>query len=266
MEGLLEAILLGVVQGIAEFLPISSSGHLVICQALFDRWLVDSGSAGKLELNVALHLGTLLSILVVYRSDVRRALQRFWLCAAIVVATVPAAIAGVLWKDALESAFDSPLTAGGALLVTALMLVIGHRFERDRDALEQVSLVQALSVGLLQAVALVPGISRSGSTIAAGLVVGLRRDAAASFSFLIAIPVIAGAAALTVWDALEQSEPTVSLAPLAAGAATSFLIGIAALRWLLRLVSQRRLHWFAYYCAAVGSATIVWQLAERWNG
>lgn len=259
----LEAIVLGVVQGLAEFLPISSSGHLVILGEILRGVTgrsVDPES--NLQMNVALHVGTLLSILWVYRADLPGLLNRRSLCAGIAVATLPLVVVALTpLKDHVESLFASPLSAGIALLITAALLVVGQRLERVRHELDQVPAAVALLIGLLQATALIPGISRSGSTIAGGMLAGLRREASATFSFLIAIPAISGAAVLTAKDAWDGTGGAHSTGALLVGILVSFIVGLSALRWLLRMVSQRRLHWFAWYCAAAGSATVLWQLA-----
>lgn len=257
----LEAVFLGIVQGIAEFLPISSSGHLVIVGAILQQFREESTSRGEaLELNVALHFGTLLSILVVYRHDLLALLKRPNVCLAVVLASVPAGVVGLTLKDQLESTFEAPLYAGCGLLITSALLIAGQRLERNDRPLEEVTLGNAITVGLFQALALLPGISRSGSTIAAGLMCGLQRPAAAAFSFFMAIPVIGGATLLTAKDVLEGQGSGVALAPLAAGAFVSFVVGLLTLTWLIRLISRGKLYWFAGYTAIVGLATIVWQL------
>ncbi|MEX0701933.1 MAG: undecaprenyl-diphosphate phosphatase [Planctomycetales bacterium] len=260
----LQALVLGIVQGIAEFLPISSSGHLVICGAMWQKLAGSSASAQKdLALNVALHVGTLFSILWVYRRDLWALAKNARLCLAVAVATVPAAVVGLAFEDRLAGAFATPLVAGFGLLVTAALLVLGQRLDRGDRPLEQISALEALAIGAFQAIALLPGISRSGSTISGGMFTGLKRDAAATFSFFIAIPAIGGAAALTFRDVVVQGTMPENPGPLLLGAATSFLVGVVALRGLLRVISQRKLHWFAAYCVAAGAATIAWQLAER---
>lgn len=288
-------LVLAIIQGIAEFLPISSSGHLVILGQLLEK---ASGTgfreSDNLLLNVTLHFGTLLSILVVCRHQLRLTLARPKLMAAIVVATIPAAVIGLSFKKHLESAFSTPLLAGCCLLVTAAFLAIGQRLSSNERPLEALRFRDAWIVGAFQAIALLPGVSRSGSTIAGGLLSGLTREAAAAFSFLIAIPAIGGATLLTAIDAWKASpatmpaetkmsestrdgrgESTAGEAPvsalppaarltpalLTAGAAVSFIVGIAALKGLLALISRRKLHWFAWYCAVAGTATIVWQLS-----
>jgi undecaprenyl-diphosphatase len=261
---LVEVIILGVVQGISEFLPISSSGHLVIVDELMRQISGRSVSAeGSLQMNIALHVGTLLSILVVYRTDLLKLLWQPRLCGAIVLATLPVVVVGFTLKDHIEHAFQTPLAAGCGLLATAGFLLAGQRFERNSFPLENFPLRCALAVGLFQAIAIMPGISRSGSTIAGGLLSGLRRDAATTFSFFIAIPAISGAAVLMAKDLLKADAGAESPAALLIGAIVAFLVGIVALRTLLRIISQRRLHWFAYYCLTVAVLTISWQLLAR---
>jgi undecaprenyl-diphosphatase len=248
----LEAFLLGIVQGIAEFLPISSSGHLVILQTL----LGTAAEGERLELNIALHVGTLGSILVVFRRQVRDLLFQPRLIGALFVATLPLVVVGLTLKDQVETLFGSPLAAGCGLCVTGLLLAGAHRVREGDTALEGISGARALVVGLFQAIAVFPGVSRSGTTITAGLGAGLDRKSAAEFSFLIAIPAIAGAAVLPLWDLVREGGSRVHVGPLLFGAFTSFLVGLVALRWLLGIVARRRLHWFSLYCLVVGAAAI----------
>lgn len=260
------ALLLGVVQGIAEFLPISSSGHLVLGEALLRWWHGGtSGSgvpSGGLLLNVALHLATLLAILVVYRKEVWLLRRRGRLLLMILVASIPAAVVGLSLKDWFEAAFQTPQIAGMGLLVTSVLLLLGQRREKSRDSLQDVTWQQALFVGTFQAAALIPGISRSGSTIAAGLMAGLRRDAATTFSFLLAIPAIGGAAlleapALFAGAASAGAAATPNWRALLVGMTAAFLLGLACLWWLIGLVNRGRLGLFAYYTAAVGITTLL---------
>jgi len=258
----LEAIVLGVVQGIAEFLPISSSGHLVIISELMQqlgRSPVDP--AGNLRMNVALHVGTLFSIVCVYYTDLLKLFRQPRLMLAIATATVPVVVVGLMLKDRFEAVYQTPMFVGCSLLVTAALLVVGQRLEQNKFSLDEISTARALVIGLFQALALIPGISRSGSTIAAGLLVGFRREAAATFSFFIAIPAILGAAVLTVAD-LNNSPLNAdsSAGVLLVAMLTAFAIGWVALRLLLNFVSQGKLHWFAIYCALAGVATIGWQM------
>ncbi len=267
LESYIKAIILGAVQGIAEFLPISSSGHLVIAEELlkFD-------THGNLLFDVMLHLGTLASILIVYRQDIWKVLHSRKLCMAVVVGTLPAVVVGLSLKEFFESAFGNPLLVGCCLLITAALLIAGQRGERGLHQLEAINLKQAFCIGLFQAFAILPGVSRSGSTIVGGLLLGLERQSAATFSFLLAIPAIAGAGVLTAFDAWQESAAASSTAssgfsidwgPVLAGTLVAFVVGWMALRTLIRLITQRRLHWFAGYCLCAGLATITWQLMLR---
>lgn len=249
----LTAILLGLIQGVAEFLPISSSGHLVIAEELL------GGTYDNLELNVALHFGTLLSILVVYRHRLLPVLRSGRMLTSIVVATLPVVVVGFTLKPQIEALFETPMVVGFAFCVTALLMALTSRVERGERSLEEMTWRDALVVGLFQAIAPVPGISRSGSTIFGGLSAGLRRDAAADFSFFIAVPALGGATVLMLKDLLEVGGTDMAAGPLLAGTLISFLVGIAALKLLLWMVVSRRLHWFAWYCGTAGVATILWQ-------
>lgn len=256
------AVILGIIQGLAEFLPISSSGHLVIADALLREFGNLSTPKSGVTMEVALHFGTLLSILVVYRHDLWQLLNRRRLILMIVLATIPVGIAGIALKSALEQLFQEPIIAGFALLATAGLLLIGQKLQYpDPVELDKINLRQTLTIGLFQAIAIVPGISRSGSTIAAGMASGLSRESAARFSFLIAIPAIGGATVLQLTKLLTGEEQ-VSGSPLALtlGTLAAFIVGLLALRWMIRLVVADRLHYFALYCLLAGGCTIVWQL------
>ncbi len=247
----LQVVFLGIVQGIAEFLPISSSGHLVLVEALFGM------HHESLALNVALHVGTLLSISLVYRHQILALLHQPRLLLAIVVATIPIVIVGLCLHDELKQTFSSPLIAGCCLLVTASLLWSTQRIDRGEKSLEEISLRDALIVGLFQTIAPLPGISRSGVTIVGGLVAGLSRRTAADFSFLIALPAIGGAATLESLEMLQTGTNSRELWQMAIGAGVAFVVGVVALRWLLSVVAARKLHLFAGYCAVVGTLAII---------
>lgn len=258
---IVQAIILGIVQGIGEFLPISSSGHLVIVGELLGQITGTSGdNSEKLLLNVTLHAGTLFSILVVYRNEVWKLRLQPRVCILIVLASIPAAALGILFKDVFVQVFETPLVAGIALFVTAGLLLAGHRLESNELDYDRLSPGGAFIIGVCQAAALIPGISRSGSTISGGLVLGLKREAAAAFSFLMAIPAIGGAALLEGVDVLTGEIVLKEPAALMAGGITAFLVGLITLRWLVALIARGRLYWFAWYCVAAGTATVVWQL------
>lgn len=250
----LETLFLGIVQGITEFLPISSDGHLAIFQALLGKPL------DSIQLTIALHLGTLASILVIYAKD----LPIFWtrprILLATIVATLPLIPMGLFVKDQIEAAFNQPIWAGAGLLFTALLLSLIPRVERGARPLEEITCRDALLIGLFQALAPFPGVSRSGSTIFAGLLSGLSREAAANFSFLIAIPAISGATVLYGRKIFLEGAGNLAIGPMLLGVVVSFLVGLAALKLLLRLVVRRKLAVFAWYCAVLGISTIIWQL------
>lgn len=259
MNEYVQILILAVVQGVAEFLPISSSGHLVITEQLLGALGDGEGIARGMDVEVFLHIGTLGSILMVYWRDLWALRFDARLCLIILVATIPAGAAGVLLKDWFERAFDAPIIAGFGLLLTAALLTIAQRFERSRFELKGIPWLSAIVIGCFQAVALVPGISRSGSTISGGLLTGLERASATRFSFLLAIPVTAGAILLTVLKKVVR-DPTLSVGvgPLCLGIAVSFVVGWISLEVLIRLVIRGKLHWFAIYCTLAGCATIAW--------
>ncbi|HTI51032.1 MAG TPA: undecaprenyl-diphosphate phosphatase [Planctomycetaceae bacterium] len=281
MSEYLKVILLAVIQGIAEFLPISSSGHLVVFGTLFEKWIggptADAGENALL--NVALHLGTLGSILVVYRHDLRRLLSDYRLCAWIVLATIPAGLIGALFKKKLEATFEQPLLVACGWTMTAAALWFGQKVGRNQRELSTMTARDAAVVGLFQAMSLiVRGFSRSGSTIAGGLFLGFTRESAARFSFLIAIPAIAGAGVLEVGPLLlyaltgiGKSERAVNLSrddvgAMLLGAVVSFLVGWAVLQWLLRIIVRRGVGIFAVYCLIVATITFVWQAWAHFGG
>ena len=261
-----EIILLAVVQGITEFLPISSDGHLAVVNALLAAR--GRGAAPDLlETTIVLHLGTLASVLVFYRRDVWRVLTRDRRALLpIVVATIPAVVVGLgiekgLPDSASKPLLESPLLAGFGFLVTAAALwFLGRRREGALDY-PDTPLGRALAIGGAQAAAILPGVSRSGLTISSGVALGLRRESAAAFSFLMAIPAIGGAGLLKIIDVVEKGKPSTPLPTLALGFVISMLVGLAALWVLLRMLRRGRLELFVYYLVPLGIAVIVWQLA-----
>jgi undecaprenyl-diphosphatase len=266
MNDYVRVMILAVVQGIAEFLPISSSGHLVIIDELLRHGATVKDEA--MTLNIVLHIGTLGSILVVYFDRLKRVLlESDWrLCAAIVIASIPAGVIGICFKKKLEPMFESALVAGCGLLVTATLLILSQRVPSGQFSERKLPWSIAFIVGCFQAVALVPGISRSGSTISGGLLSGMQRESAGTFSFLIAIPAVGGAALLDSVKLFRPSEAGPEGIPAGAlimGMVISFLVGIVALRLLLQLISRQRLHYFGYYCLLVGSATVAWKLLSH---
>ncbi len=260
----LEIVILAIVQGLTEFLPISSSGHLVVGQALFERF--GSPMPDRLQVNVVLHMGTLAAILIFYQRRIRELFSRDRRVIGLLAAgSLPAAVAGlVIEKTALgdmaKLALENALLAGFMFPVTGAMLLWTMRRKTGETTCSELGYGRALIIGLFQALAILPGISRSGATIVAGLGVGLRRDEAATFSFLLAIPVIGGAGVLQIVDLMRDGAGGVGFGPLALGTAVSFAVGLAALWWLVKWVQQGRLHLFAWWVIPLGVAVIVWQL------
>lgn len=273
---LLQAILLGVVQGIGEFLPISSSGHLVVITELLKRYFGVAVAEDTTAMVIALHVGTLFSILVVYRHELITIWRRPRLVLLVILGTIPAAVVGLTLKSKLEATFHSPLLVGCGWLLTAITLTISQRLERGTKSVDTLHPWSALVIGMFQMLSVViRGFSRSGSTISGGLLCGLKRESAAEFSFLLAIPAIGGAALVESRHALMSllrgtpvSDPTKSIAagdvvPMLVGTLVSFVVGVLVLKVLLRLISRGKLYWFAIYCAVIGVTTIIWQIAEH---
>ncbi len=276
--GLAQAILLGCVQGLTEFLPVSSSAHLVAAQSLLGI------SAPGISVEVAAHVGTLLAILAVFlrplakvagdgvkgaamylrgkeTRTVRADAPLFFTAVAIVIGSVPAVLAGVLFEQGVERVFSS-LTASGALLCVTGLVLLASRWAPVPKA-DEVGPVRGFFVGLAQACALLPGISRSGATIVTGCFLGVERAAAARFSFMLAAPAIAGAALWKLGEGLSRTGAATDVpagpgpAALAATATVSAVVGAACLLLLLRIVQRGRLHWFAAYCLPAGAAMAV---------
>ncbi len=269
------AILLGCLQGATEFLPVSSSAHLVAAQVL-----LGAGEPG-IYLEVSVHFGTLLAILAVFGREVARiaaeGVQGAWLwlrgagpeelrrrtprlstAVAVLVGVLPATCAGALLTAQVEAAFESVTAAGAFLMVTGMILLAGRAAGPGRA--KEPGAARGLLVGIAQALALLPGISRSGSTIVAGRLLGLKRAAAARFSFVLAVPALLGAAGWTLVRGSAGGElPPVPV--LAAAAAAAGLVGTLCLLALLRAVHRGRLHWFAAYCLPAGAAMLVAGLA-----
>jgi len=248
-----QVLILATVQGIAEFLPISSSGHLVLVADLLG---VDPEQFDLVELNIALHAGTLGSILVVYRRPIYQiAVRTPGLMIALIVATIPAVIAALGLKVlGIDEVLQSSLMTACGLLATGTVLLASRQLNSGETSFESTRLTHAWWIGCAQAMAILPGISRSGSTICAGQFLGLSREAAATFSFMMAIPAILGAVVLEIVKSLAEPSMVDStpFGVLAFGAAVSFGVGWLALKLLLAVVQTGRLHWFALWCFVVG--------------
>ncbi len=258
MITLAQAIFLGALQGITEFLPISSSGHLVVAQQLFG-WRSENGII--MAFDVALHVGTLFAVIVIFWSDIKAMLTgRAWkLMGLLLIATIPAVLVGFSVKDMIEGIFHSAKVVGFAWLFTGTVLWLTKYAKEDAafaasDNLGRIGTLRSFLIGCAQAVAILPGISRSGSTIAAGLFLKLDRSSAARFAFLMAIPAIAGGAVLDIKDI--AAFPREGLPQLIAGTLTSFIVAYFSIKWLLSIIKNGKLWWFGIYCWCAGAITL----------
>jgi undecaprenyl-diphosphatase len=256
-----QVAVLAVVQGITEFLPVSSDGHLAIVEPLI--WSGSAPRPNSMDLTIVLHLGTLLSILVYYRERIFRLLGEdlrvLWL---MVLGTIPAVALVLTAKLALDEVFEpilkSTLLAGFMLPVSGGALLLAQWHGGGKRAYRELKARDSLLIGIAQAAAILPGLSRSGSTISAGLLLGLSRSAAATYSFLLAIPALAGAGVYEAFKMLRHGEElSTSPANLLIGAAVSFAVGLAAIGVLTRVLERGRLHFFAWYCIGLGGVVVV---------
>ena len=250
---LLDAIILGAIQGITEFLPISSSGHLVLGQALLG--IVLPGN----EFEVITHLGTLLSVFCIFWTDIIKLFtgirdiktQKYILY--LTVATIPAVVVGLTSKSFISVLFESIKMVSISLIFTGLILFLSQKLIQR---FETMTIKKGLLIGLSQAIAIIPGISRSGMTISMGLALGISGKEAAKFSFLLAIPSITGAGILTLMDT-SFSTITIPESSLIAAFLSSFIIGYLSLKWLFGLLESGKFHLFGYYCILIGILTLV---------
>ena len=253
------ALLLGIVQGLTEFLPVSSSGHLELT-----KWLLrdDSLAAESMLMTVTLHAATALATVVVFRKDIAEILGQLFrfewnegtkFSLLIIVSMIPAAVVGVLFDDLLTTLFDRQIVLVAFMLVlTGLLLFLADRAKRTDKA---VGWTSAVIIGLAQAVAILPGISRSGATISTSVLLGIDRERSARFSFLMVVPLILGKMAKDMMDG--EFTATTSAAELVIGFTAAFLTGIAACLWMIKLVKKAELKYFAYYCFTVAAIVLL---------
>lgn len=272
-----EGILLGLIQGLAEFLPISSSGHLAILQHIF-------GIEGDqvLTFAVLLHLGTLFSLIAVYYKELwdlilellatikdlltgkglrMQGNETRTMGVMIIVATIPTAIIGLLLNDFFSGLYNSLASIGVALILTGTVLWIVERLKPGNKSLENMKIRDALLVGIFQSIAIAPGISRSGATIVGSLSAGLNRPLAVKFAFLISIPSIIGAAVLEAPEALAHGIETSYILPILSGIIVAAVSGYIAIKTMIRLMSNKKLHIFSYYTWVVGALVLLYVVA-----
>lgn len=254
--GTFEGIILGIVQGLTEFLPVSSSGHLVIFQELLGI------STSGVTFEVMVHFATLLSVLFVFGNDVIRLTknalhrkQERHFVFMLILGIIPTGLMGVFLGDFFSSLYDSPLITGFMLLVTGCLLFTLSRIKPGPKNEETMTAVDALLISVAQGIAIIPGISRSGSTITAAIWRGLNRETAVRFSFLVSIPVILGATILELKNISAMSVAEFSGSVLA-GMIAAFLSGIIAIRFFIKLLAAGRFHYFAYYCWLAGLVVV----------
>ena len=273
---IIQGIIIGIVQGLTEFLPVSSSAHLVFIQNIL-------GVESSLAFDTFLHLGSLLAVLWFFRGDIIKMLKSWFLSLTdilngrfrqgfyedpykrlawyVILATIPVGIAGVLFEDSVEALFSGALYVPAFFLfVTGTILYLSQRMTSGNVNFHNVGAKESLVMGLGQACAILPGLSRSGTTIAAGLVIGLDKEFAAKFSFILSIPAILGAFLLQVKDI--GSAMDANFLPIVLGFIASFIAGYVAIKWVLDLIQKRSLDIFAYYCWAVGIIVFMGSIAH----
>ncbi len=273
----LEAIILGILQGLTEFLPVSSSGHLVLFQHLFGL------KEAELLFDVWVHLGTLVAVIIVFRREILKIISALLrlvsfggqkekilpkgesdpelkMAVLIGIGSIPTAILGLLFASIADRLYSSTLITGLMLMVTGLLLWLTRRAGSQTVSASSghLTTAKAFIIGIVQGLAIIPGISRSGSTISTGLLLGVDRETAARYSFLLSIPAIVGAGLLSFKDGFTRSDSVIWISLL--GAATAALVGYGALKSLLHMVKKGRLHVFAPYCWLVGILAILFSL------
>lgn len=260
---LLEAIILGIIQGLTEFLPVSSSGHLELAKALFGDTSVPQES---LTFTVVLHAATALSTIVIFRKEIVEILKGLFqfkwneemqFSVKIILSMIPAVVIGLAFEKELESFFGGKiLLVGFMLLVTAALLLLA---DKAKNTDKKVSFTNAIIIGISQAIAMLPGISRSGATISTSVLLGVDRTRAARFSFLMVVPLILGKVAKDILSGdinFQSSE----IVPLSAGFIAAFISGLLACTWMISLVKKSKLSYFSLYCAIVGLIAIGYSL------
>jgi len=263
---LVKAIILGLVQGLAEFLPVSSSGHLVLVAEFLN--FQDKG----ITFEVFLHFGTLLATFVAFRYEISKMLMApyyVWVKKStdaelneylrwdyyVIVASIPAAIVGLLFKDQIEAFFSSTLFVYAMLFVTGL-IVSSTRYLEERG--KKFNYSNSFVIGIAQAFAILPGISRSGSTIFSGMAFGISRDKVARFSFIMSLPAVMGAVVLKVSDVMQTQLTSDQVTNYIVGTFVAFVSGWLAIIWLLEVVKKGRLQWFGYYCLLISVLGLTW--------
>ena len=267
---IIQSIILGIIQGLTEFLPISSSGHLVLLP-FFVNW--DLPAKEMFVFDVLVQLGTLVAVIFYFRKELISIIGNFfkqlfagkpfathearmgWL---LIVATIPAGLAGLFLDDVVEQTFSSPLFTGIALLVTAALMLVAELVSKKIGDLKDINFLTALVMGVMQALAIFPGISRSGSTISGGMFRNLKREAAGKFSFLMSIPIMLAAGGFSTYKMVKEVPNLSGFLPImAVGFLTAMVVGYFSIRWLLKFLNKHSLTWFSLYCTLLGGTAIL---------
>ncbi len=255
-------LLLAILQGLTEFLPVSSSGHLVLMMAVLERF--GRSVTTPITVNVALHMGTLAATVGYFWERLRTIVQREWRTAALVLlASLPAVVVGFPLRKFLGETLEDPWVAAGGLIGTGFLLLIGSFLGRGNRRISDLRWWEAVVIGCFQAVALLPGVSRSGSTIVGGLLYQLAPGEAAVFAFLMAVPAMMGAGVLEAWEIVGSPQPIPPWWNLGLGMVLAGVVGWLAIAWLLVWVRSGRLQLFAWWVFAVGGAGLLWLILDR---
>ena len=263
MSSIIAAILLGIIQGLTEFLPVSSSGHIEITTFLMNYFGDDSLPKQNLLMTVVLHAATALSTLYIFRKDVANIIKgvfqfkwnhEFRFSLLIILSMIPAVFVGLAFDQQIEALFGGNiLLVGNMLIITGALLFVADKAKHTN---KRVGFLQSLLIGLAQAIAILPGISRSGATISISVILGVDREKAARFSFLMVVPLILGKMANDIISGDINSESS-TLVPLVAGFVAAFVTGLLACKWMISLVKKSQLKYFSYYCFVIGLCAIV---------
>jgi len=259
----LEALILGIIQGLTEFLPVSSSGHLELAKYILgDKSL----PAESILMTVVLHAATALSTIVVFRTDIKELFfglfqfknnEQFKFSLKIAISMIPAAFVGIFFDAEIDALFNGKIIlVGSMLIITGFLLLLADRAQK---AEKKISYSHSIIIGLAQAIAILPGISRSGATISTSVLLGIDREKSARFSFLMVVPLILGKMAKDILGG-EINTDAATLIPLGLGFVMAFLTGLLACKWMIKLVKQSQLKYFAYYCFIVGAIAIIWKM------
>ncbi|MDX9702961.1 MAG: undecaprenyl-diphosphate phosphatase [Candidatus Auribacterota bacterium] len=271
---ILRALVLGIVQGLTEFLPVSSSGHLVIFQQLI---LPFDDSSYELLFGVTVHFGTLLAVVMFFFNDIKRLFISFFsklrnpsaipeafqsdmyfrISIYILVSTLITGVVGLYFKDRVESFFSSPSLVAGCLIITGILLIIAERFTKQSKTLDSFRLKDALLLGIFQSIALLPGISRSGMTISVAIMLGFIQKDAARYSFLLAVPVICGAFLLEIIYCITFGFSVTWVAPLSVGLVSAAVSGVIAIKLILLVLRKKKLYVFSIYCWALAGLLLL---------